>query len=120
MKKSTLNFIINSSALVLLVFIISTGFLMYFTLPPGSGHLEIWGMNRHAWGDIHLWLSVFFVAMMFIHLFLHWNWILSMVMGKRGNQNKQSKRRLWTIAIIVLIIMIALSPYFSPVVDTKL
>ena len=32
-------------------------------------------MTRHEWGDIHFYLSVLFIALIMVHIILHWNWI---------------------------------------------
>lgn len=119
MKRPTLNFIIDSAAFVSCLVLLSTGLIMYFILPPGSGHLEIWGMNRHGWGDIHFWAAVLFILMIGIHLVLHWKWIVCKVKG-RVTETAQSKLRM-AIFIIVLITITAMvsTPFLSPVHDTR-
>ncbi|UCE98925.1 MAG: DUF4405 domain-containing protein [Planctomycetota bacterium] len=70
-----------------------TGFIIKYILPPGTGgcgrlcrggcgraHIkDFWSMTRHEWGDIHFYLAVLFVALMVVHLVLHWNWIKNYV-----------------------------------------
>ncbi|MEI6351809.1 MAG: DUF4405 domain-containing protein [Verrucomicrobiota bacterium] len=55
-----------------------TGLLMAFRLIPGSRGgqgLEVWGWSRHEWGDLHTWISYVFIALIAIHLVLHWAWL---------------------------------------------
>ncbi|HKK19336.1 MAG TPA: DUF4405 domain-containing protein [Opitutales bacterium] len=58
--------------------LIGTGALMQWKLIPGSqgGHgLTVLDMNRHEWGDIHLWLGVVCVGATLFHLILNWPWL---------------------------------------------
>ncbi len=60
--KATLNFIIDVIAFTGFLFLTTTGVLMRYLLPPGSGRFaSLWGLNRHEWGTIHFWISVAFL-----------------------------------------------------------
>jgi len=53
MKKSQQNFIIDALSLAAFLLLVSTGLLMRYALPPGSGHdVTIWGLDRHEWGSL--------------------------------------------------------------------
>lgn len=57
---------------------LSTGFILRYRLPPGSRGgrgLEIWGWTRHDWGDLHTWLAYTVIALVILHLVLHWRWL---------------------------------------------
>ena len=46
-------------------FLLGTGLLLVFRLPPGSrgGHgLTMLGLSRHEWGDLHYWVALGMVA----------------------------------------------------------
>jgi len=89
MKRSTLNFIVDLISFIDLLGLACTGFIMKYVLPPGSGGhgqgfrggrgpAEIkyfWSMTRHEWGSIHFYLALLFVALMVVHIILHWTWI---------------------------------------------
>jgi len=91
MKRITLNFIVDLISFIVFVGLAITGFIIKYILPPGSGGhgreisggrgreeiKYLWGMTRHEWGDIHFYLAVGFVALMVVHIILHWNWIKS-------------------------------------------
>jgi hypothetical protein len=93
MKRSTVNFVIDFISFVLLTMLIVTGWIIRFTLPPGTGGRgrllhdgagreqirTLFSMSRHQWGDIHFYLAVAFIVSMIVHLFLHWAWIKSRV-----------------------------------------
>jgi hypothetical protein len=85
-----------------------TGLLLAFRLPPGSrgGHgLTALGWDRHEWGDLHTWISYGFLALILIHLALHWRWFWQIA----------AQRRFWPLIAgiglgIVLVLMILLQP----------
>ena len=39
----------------------------------------MWSLTRHEWGDLHFWLSVAVVAILVLHVALHWAWVVSLV-----------------------------------------
>ena len=64
-----------------------TGLLLAFRLPPGSRGgrgLSALGWGRHDWGDLHTWLSYAFLALMVVHLALHWRWFWQIAAKKRS------------------------------------
>ncbi|MBX3745982.1 MAG: DUF4405 domain-containing protein [Verrucomicrobiae bacterium] len=76
MKRSSLNFWVDGVAAVLMVGMIATGLVIRFVLPAGSGsRLELWGLNRHGWGDWHFWLAVGLGGVVLVHVALHWAWV---------------------------------------------
>jgi hypothetical protein len=114
MKRSRKNFVVDSLAFICFIFLVSTGVILHYILPPGSGHSKsIWGMGRHEWGDLHFYFSVGFLAILILHLFLHWKWIVSLI---KGRQRKTSGRRALLGMIGALAILaIALAPILSPI-----
>jgi len=89
MKRNTLNFIIDMAGFGVLLALTCTGVIMKYVLPPGTGGLgrsatgghgrgdikTLLAMTRHQWGSIHFVLAVVFVALIIVHLALHWKWI---------------------------------------------
>ena len=71
MKKLTIIKWVDGLLFLLFIFIMSTGTFLAFTLPHRSGPASVWGMTRHEWGDIHFYLSIFFLILLAAHLFLH-------------------------------------------------
>ena len=105
MLRSTMNFILDMMSFLNLSGLIFTGFVMKYTLPPGTGGTgralhggtgrnvqvrDLWSMTRHEWGSIHFYLAVAFVILMIMHAILHWRWIKSYaksVISKRNFNN---------------------------------
>jgi hypothetical protein len=51
---------------------------MAFVIPSriqGAESKFFLGLHRHDWGDIHLYLALFFVGLLVLHLWLNWTWI---------------------------------------------
>jgi len=104
MKKSTINLWLNIIAFINFLALAATGAIMRWVLPPGSGGRygrgaglgrgwrggrgafdpadpegepikTLLGWGRHDWGDLHFWLAVSLVAIIALHIVLHWSWI---------------------------------------------
>jgi hypothetical protein len=80
MKRPVLNLIFDCLAFAGLIYLVSTGLIMRFVLPPGSGGarrgagITLWGWTRHQWGEVHFWIAVGLMLVLAIHLILHWRW----------------------------------------------
>jgi hypothetical protein len=98
------------NALLWLVFcaMAGTGLLLAFRLPPGSRGgrgLSALGLSRHEWGDWHTWLSYAFLAMILLHLALHWRWFWQVA----------ARKKRWPLLLgfgagLALLIALALQP----------
>jgi len=90
MARGTVNLIVDTISFVNLLGLAVTGLIMKYILPPGSGGgpgmgfrggrsteaaKELWSLSRHEWGTVHFYLAVLFVALMAIHIVLHWDWV---------------------------------------------
>jgi hypothetical protein len=107
MKRTTLNFIVDTIAFLDLLLLAATGTVLKWVLPPGSGghgqgfrggrgaeHIKtLWSMGRHDWGDVHFVLSALFVFLMLVHLFLHWTWIKTCIKSFLSGTAEKSEDR---------------------------
>jgi hypothetical protein len=83
MKRPTVNLLIDATAALTMLGMLATGYILRFPLPPGTNKdLTLWGLTRHQWGEIHFWISLGLLGVIGLHLFLHWQWIVSTV-GRR-------------------------------------
>ena len=66
-----------------MLFSIFTGLSIWLFLPGGkqSGYSLFLGLSKHLWGDIHLYSSLAFAAILMVHLALNFRLFLSMVQG---------------------------------------
>ena len=117
MKRTTLNFIIDAVGFAGFIFLTTTGVLVRYVLPPGSGRRAVlWGMNRHEWGDLHFWIAIAFFCVLALHLFLHWRWIVHMIQGK-PREGSGVRFALGFVGILA-VLAIALTPFGSSVERT--
>jgi uncharacterized protein with FMN-binding domain len=121
MKRADQNARVDGVAFVVALVVVSTGLVMRYALPPGSGRTVgmgggprsldrqvsvLWGMTRHGWGDLHYWASLVLVAVLAAHGALHFKWISSML---RGQHSDASGKRLTVGAVALLFLIVALS-----------
>ena len=120
MKRPAQNFILDIAIFVAFIALAATGLLMVVVLPPGSGHGTIlWGLGRHGWGDIHFWIAMGLIAMVLVHLVLHWRWIVSMVKGRRFPDNRAQSRVMISLVALVALFGVAAAPFLTPTVAVE-
>jgi hypothetical protein len=128
MTRTHFNFAIDALAFAAFVLLASTGVLLRYQLPPGSGGLygrgmgrgegqqlvlTLWGWTRHEWGTAHFWIACSLLAVLAVHLFLHWNWIVCVVRGKKVDR---SGWRLGLGAVgLGALALFAAAPWLSPI-----
>jgi hypothetical protein len=114
MKRPNLNFAVDCLGFAGFVLLSATGVLMRYVLPPGSGRsTTIWALDRHEWGSIHFWIAIAFLAVLAIHLFLHWRWIVTLMSG-RPREGSGARLALGTVGLAALLAL-AVAPFLSPV-----
>ena len=122
MNRTYLNFLIDALAFVAFLFLLSTGMVLLYQLPPGSGGRQgfgtghgasersvqlLWGWTRHEWGDIHYWTALVLMAVLVLHLFLHWKWIAGVVRGKPSNASPY-RLALGCVGLVSVILLTAI------------
>lgn len=114
MRRPALNFLVDAAAFVGFVFLVSTGVLMRYVLPPGSGKRTlVWGLDRHDWGALHFWIAAAFLAVLASHVVLHGKWILSVLRG-RPRQGSGARVALGLVGLFA-ILALGVAPLVSPV-----
>ena len=113
LKKTNLIKYVDIVAFVSFVFAVSTGVLMRYVLPPRSGQaIEIFGLSRHEWGDIHFYITSTFLAILSIHLFLHWRFIQNLFQGQVKEAG--TSRLLLGLIGLFAVLAIAIAPFVAP------
>jgi hypothetical protein len=79
--RTALNFWVDLATAVMFAGLLGSGIIMKWILPPGTCDapgVKVWlGHSRHWWGDIHFWVAVTMLALMLVHIWLHWGWVVS-------------------------------------------
>jgi hypothetical protein len=75
-NKSKINLAIDAVMLILLTMMAGLGFLIKYVLVPGfkrntlygsDVELYFWGLDRHQWGSIHLYLGFVFLFLVLLY-----------------------------------------------------
>ncbi len=124
MNKAKLNFAIDALMFLCMAAIAGMGFLMKYVLLPGREStikygrrvdLSFLGLDRHDWGAVHLYLGFLLLALLVLHIVLHWN----MIPGLFARLVANSRER-WKIALIYAVVaaVLLLFPFLvSPRVE---
>lgn len=95
-RQARLNFSLNSLLFVSFGFTYLSGLVSWLVVPAGGyqggrnpAYGATWfGLDHHAWSDIHLVASLLMVAIFLVHLALHWKWLA--VMARRYRRPRYS------------------------------
>jgi hypothetical protein len=85
-RPARLNFSLDSLLFAIFALSSLSGLILGFVLPGGGhrGGRNLWadtallGLTRHDWSTIHLWAGLTIIALLGVHLTLHWAWITCM------------------------------------------
>jgi hypothetical protein len=109
MSRNKLNLLIDVLAFLAMGGLASTGLMLAYRLPPGSGSLAVLGRTRHEWGDVHFCLALSLLALMVLHVVLHWGWVknaLAAVLAVR-TPRKPGAGLGGTLALLILGVVVA-------------
>ena len=118
MTKSKLNLVIDALLLLCIAAIAGIGLLMKYVLVPGYQRWEIynrnvelffWGLGRHDWGAIHFVIACVFLALLILHIALHWGMIIAIY---RKLIPSRLVRCIIAVILISLTILLFVFPYF--------
>ncbi|GAB4349111.1 MAG: hypothetical protein Kow0099_31990 [Candidatus Abyssubacteria bacterium] len=110
MGRNTLNYIIDALMFIAVVAIGVIGLLLGFVIPTGEvppSEKFLWGLHRHDWGNIHLYVSLTFLVLFVIHIILHWSWIKTTTAKYLG-----SVKMLWAYVVIPILLVLLLWFFF--------
>lgn len=113
-RKSNLIVLVDITAFINFIFVVSTGVLMRYVLPPRSGQsTEILGMSRHEWGNIHFYVTFTFLLILSIHLILHWRFFLRIF--RDGIKNNNTYRFVLGLIALIAVFALAVAPFVAPI-----
>jgi len=96
--KAKINFFIDIIMFVLMGLLAGLGLLIKYVLLSGTERwlkyernveLTYMGLDRHQWGTIHLWIAIALVALLVLHIILHWNMIVCLYKKLMGNKTSR-------------------------------
>jgi hypothetical protein len=79
LSRTGLKYLVDTLMFLCILGVAGIGFMMGYAIPEGpgggGGSKFFLGIHRHQWGNIHLYLSLAFTALLVVHLVLSWSWI---------------------------------------------
>lgn len=89
-QKYKLNFVVDVLLYLLMLALAGTGLLLRYVIVPGRDvqlkygagwDPRLFGLDRHAWAEIHLVLAFALLGLFVLHIVLHWRTVLGMFRG---------------------------------------
>lgn len=79
MNKTKTNVFVDIFAAIVFLFSAFSGVVLKFFLPRGSGRIgeTFFNLSRDFWLALHDISSLLLIALVFLHIILHWSWILN-------------------------------------------
>ena len=118
MTRSKLNLITDGLMLLCMAAIAGIALLIKFVLVPGYQRWEIygrnvellfWGLDRHRWGTVHLYIGLIFIALLVFHIVLHWASVVAIFCKLIPNP---LTRKVVAVALILITALLLAFPCF--------
>lgn len=115
---SQINLVIAAVMFIVLMTMAGLGFMIKFVLLPGYKANEVYGRNidlrflnldRHQWGFIHLYLSLFFLFLLLVHIILHRGMIICIF---RNMFSGVKTRLVLSLSVGSVGLILPLGPFF--------
>jgi hypothetical protein len=106
MKKNDWKYLIDACLFVDICSIGVIGMLLAFVIPSGRGpdpSKYFMGLHRHQWGDIHLYLSLFMLGLLVLHVWLNWTWVVNSTRGYLGDKWQKA---LWALSAAWVVVLV--------------
>jgi len=122
MKKSNLLLLTDVLMFLFIALMTGLGLMIKYILVPGSKRWDIYGrnvdlnflgMDRHQWGTVHLICAIFFIALLALHIILHWKTLVAYVCKI---VNTRTEANILIIAFAIVLFFIIIFPFM---VDIK-
>jgi len=119
--KPKLNLIIDAIMFIDLAAVAGLGFLMKYVLLPGYKINEIYGtdtelyfrgLDRHQWGAIHLYLALFLVFLLVLHIIFHWGPIICIF--KQMIASRKLRVGITVLLVITGLLLFSVSLFVKP------
>ncbi len=79
MKKATMHYVLDGIEGTILLLMVVSGAILWFTLPEGSPvGKTVLLFDRPTWIEIHRWLGVGLLVFFSAHVLTHWTWLAYM------------------------------------------
>ena len=121
-NKTKLNFVMDALLFLDFSAMIGIGLMIKYVLLTGEQKKEIFGvnfeqtflgLNRHGWGNIHLYLGFIFLGLILLHIIIHWSLIVAMF--KKFFERFRMKKSIAFLFTSVCFLLIVVPLFILPV-----
>lgn len=107
MQRTLLNLLVDLVAAALFLAMIATGYLIRFPLPPGTNKtLNLWGLTRHQWGEVHFWISLGLLTVLAVHFILHWQWLVTVIRQRLHRAKNDHSHAGWITGLVLVALLV--------------
>jgi hypothetical protein len=120
--KNYVNYFIDIVLALSVIVTLTSSFILWFVLPRGGGahfymcaqsgygfggnYYTVFDWPRYVWIDIHNWASVILLAIVLLHIVMHWSWILETAKRAKsyfsGPVKKVSEQFIASVVLFIL------------------
>jgi hypothetical protein len=114
MKRNDWKYFVDAVLYVGMSSLAVTGLLLAFVIPSGKvpdASKYFLGIHRHAWGDIHLYVALFLLVIMVLHVWLNWAWVRHWTKDYFG---LHWKKVLWAMSAAWLLVLLVGRFFLKP------
>ncbi len=112
MSRTTLNFLLDATLLLIFLAFAWISAVLQFVFPPGTGAdgWAIWGYGFNDWANLQFNLFGFLAFGILLHLMLHWSWICGVISSRLSKWKGRTIRlddgvqTLWGVGILIVVL----------------
>ena len=112
-SRTTINFWLDLSLLVLFLVLTWSAVVLEFVFPPGpsSDGWQLWGWDYVSWRRFQFATHASLALGVLLHVMLHWSWVCGVVAKSRSHRDGRvaprrddGSRTLWGVALLIVIV----------------
>jgi hypothetical protein len=114
MSKTIVNFILDTTLLVIVVSLLFTSAVLRFVFPAPTlaGGWTLWGHGYDAWANFQFVLLAVIALAVLLHVMLHWSWVCGVIVTKLlSHDSRKTKpgdgvQTLWGVGLLIVVVTI--------------
>lgn len=111
-SKTTLNFIVDTVLLSLVISLLLSAAVLRFVFPAPSTSAGwiLWGFDYDAWSNFQFVLVAVIGLAILLHVMLHWSWVCGVILTKLlRSSNRTAKlddgqQTLWGVGMLIVVV----------------
>ena len=111
-SKTTFNFWLDATLLVIFSVLIFTSVVVRFVFPPAaeSAGWQLWGLDHASWIHTQFVVLCVLAAAVLLHVMLHWTWVIGVVytkiLGSKSGQVDNGLKTIYGVGLMIVLLNI--------------